>query len=514
MLSVHSKNLQCLIICLSGACYISSHAAVDNSGLGYVRGAGMGGADSAVVKGAAAGMLNPAALGFMARETDGEVDNNLLGQQRFGWNILEAGASATLTGDLGDYLEMLADTDFSRFSVDILQDPKYIQDLLELAIALGNVSDSDTVVANASLGTTVQVGHFAVGIRSFGQVGGWINDVDLFNLGLQIGINEIVDELYDAIGKDGFDPSGYDPQTLSSEQIQVLSDAFGGALPDDDALYYLDYKLTEAVHEYDLDYDEVQGAVDTLVGIIESSGGSGGLLSDNTTSVTGRGFLAVEIPVSYGHAFNDSFSVGLTAKAIFGRVYGTQVWAFNEDNSEILEESLDSSRDDVALGLDAAMMYRIPKWQFAVVGYNLNSPTFDGYRQHVAVNGKPQTIRIRSVELDPQITLGAAWIPHRRLALSTDVELLETASLLNNYDVQRVSFGTEVDLSVLALRLGAYRNIAESDIGWVLTGGIGAKLFALSVDLGGAVSIDDTVNYDGTDYPRTLQLHAGVSMNF
>ena len=58
------------------------------------------------------------------------------------------------------------------------------------------------------------------------------------------------------------------------------------------------------------------------------------------------------------------------------------------------------------------------------------------------------------------------------------------------------------------------RNIAESDLGWVLTGGVGLNLWALAVDLGAAVSIDDTVKYDGVDYPRTIRAHASVSLGF
>jgi hypothetical protein len=71
-----------------------------------------------------------------------------------------------------------------------------------------------------------------------------------------------------------------------------------------------------------------------------------------------------------------------------------------------------------------------------------------------------------------------------------------------------------LDLSLVALRLGTYRNLAESDYGWVLTGGLGLNVFALSVDLGAAISINDTVEYDGTDYPRNARLYAAISMNF
>jgi hypothetical protein len=159
-------------------------------------------------------------------------------------------------------------------------------------------------------------------------------------------------------------------------------------------------------------------------------------------------------------------------------------------------------------------MYRIPKWQFALTGHNLNRPVFDGYDQTLTINGAPQTVRVPDVVLDPQITFGAAWRPLHRLTLATDLELLETGSLLNGYHVQRISLGSELDLPLLALRLGTYRNIAEEDLGWVLTGGVGLNLWALALDLGAAISINDRVNYDGVDYPRTIRAHASISMDF
>ncbi|QBG48739.1 hypothetical protein EGM51_15525 [Verrucomicrobia bacterium S94] len=281
----------------------------------------------------------------------------------------------------------------------------------------------------------------------------------------------------------------------------------------DDALAYLDYKSTELLDDREFNRDQISAAVETLASMVAASD-IGDALTNNTSSITGRGFLAAEIPFSYGHALNDHFSVGITVRAIFGRVYGTQIWAFNEDNEEIIEESLDSSADSFNIGLDAAVMYRLSHVQFALTGSNLNAPTFDGYEQDVQINGTSRTIDVPSVRIDPQLTLGGAWIPFRRLMLVTDIELLETGTLLNSYDVQRVSFGSEVDLSLVQLRLGTYKNIAESDIGWVLTAGLGFQLWALSAELAAAVSIDDTVEYDGVDYPRTARLNFGVSMDF
>ena len=93
----------------------SAEAAIENFSFADTRGMALGGAVSASVDDAAAGFINPAALGFMARQSEGDVDNNGLGEQTFGWNLVDVGAGATLTGDLGDYLEIFGKIDFNNF---------------------------------------------------------------------------------------------------------------------------------------------------------------------------------------------------------------------------------------------------------------------------------------------------------------------------------------------------------------------------------------------------------------
>lgn len=505
------KSYVCMGLVSGLACVAGG--AIEDLAFGNARGVGMGGADSAAVNDSSAILVNPAALGFMARSNkNSEVDNFGLADNAFSWNMLDLGAKASLTGDLGDYLQTLGNIDFSSFDTGNLGTGKSVESLLSLAGVFASVSDNDTIVVNANAGTMFQIGHFGVGVRSFGQVGGWINNLDLARLGLQLAAAEIVTELEAAIADEGFPPPGGFDSVLNPDQKQRLENALGGASASD-VVDYLGAKVNELVERGTLDGNRVNEAVDTLTEIIENSG-TGSLLSDNETSVTGRAFLGVEIPVSYGYAFNDNFSVGLTAKAIFGRVFGTQVWAFNDDNEQILEDSLDSSNASVAIGLDASMMYRIKRWQFVMTGNNLNSPSFDGYTQSVSINGTQKSITVPDVKLDPQITLGAAWLPMRRLVLATDYELLETGTLLNGYNVQRWSLGSEWDLSVLQLRLGTYKNLAEDDLGWVLTGGLGLQLWAVSLDAALAMSIDDTVTYDGVDYPRTVQANLGFSMDF
>ena len=59
------------------------------------------------------------------------------------------------------------------------------------------------------------------------------------------------------------------------------------------------------------------------------------------------------------------------------------------------------------------------------------------------------------------------------------------------------------ELNILALRLGGYKNTAESDIGWVYTAGIGVNMWAARLDIGGAYAAD-TVEVEGEDVPKEL----------
>jgi hypothetical protein len=132
----------------------------------------------------------------------------------------------------------------------------------------------------------------------------------------------------------------------------------------------------------------------------------------------------------------------------------------------------------------------------------------------VVVNGVAQTLTIPDVKIDPQLTVGAAFMPSKRLTLETNLDLLEAGTLLGGYDIQRFSIGSELDLGLVALRLGAYRNLAASWQDWVATLGLGANVFGLRVDLGGALSLDNNVEYDGHEIPSEARLYAGIGLDF
>ncbi len=439
------------------------------------------------------------------------LDNNGLADKDFGWNVLDLNLGYTMTEDMGRYVDVLADIAFDAFDSGTLgSTPDNVKSLLALTGILSGLSEgNDSLYVDSSVGTSVRIGHFGVGIRLFGEVAATVQpDVDRLALDGYTGIGDLVTELNNAAG---IDPNftggpGYTFTTLSSQQQTDLFTTLG----DNNAVQYVDAKLGDLISAGDLVGDEIQGTVDTIGNLVGADS-----IDSNLTSVAAQGFAAVEVPVSYGRAINDHLSVGATAKAIFGQVLGTRVWVFDEDNIDNAIESVsDTEANTLAFGLDLGALYRINNFQFAVVGHNLNTPTFDGYDDAVLVNGSNVVINVPDVTLDPQVTVGAAFIPSKRFMLEVNYDLLETGTLLKGYDIQRLSVGGEVDLWALALRVGAYSNLAAEEQYWVATAGVGLNIFGLRADIGGAYSLGENAEYDGTEIPSEARLFLSVGLDY
>jgi len=436
------------------------------------------------------------------------LDNNGLAERVFGWNVIGFGAGYTMTEDMGRYLDILVDVDFEN--IENVSTPAEIRDLTAMATALKGIgSGGNGFYVDANAGSSVRIGRIGIGVRLFGEAAVWVDELDTINLGLDAVDPAALDaDILAVAAGDGAYP-GDPAQYLSPAQQASLT----GTGLSQASIDYLDYQLGQLLADGTIEPGDLAGAADLLVDVVNASGG--GALSNNLTAVAGRGFAMAEVPVSYGRAINENLSVGITAKAMFGRVLGTKIWVFDEDNLDNAVESVtDTESDTLTFGIDLGALYRIKNFQFALVGHNLNRPSFDGYTDTVIVNGNPESIVVPDVKIDPQITVGAAFIPSERLTLEASLDLLETGTLLDGYDIQRLSFGTELDVWLLALRLGAYRNLAADWQDWVATAGVGLNLFAARIDIGGAYSLGNNATYDGTEIPTEARFYAGVSIDF
>ncbi len=478
------------------------------------RATGMAGANAASTRDATAQWHNPAAFGFMGREqwASNAVDNGNLANQNFSMEVFGVGGGLTATENMGRYLDILADIQFDAFEKGTLSaNGESVKSLLAVAGIVETIDSGDALYADVSAGLSAQIGRLGIGLRMFGE-GAAFALPDRENLSLVTFVDgpDLANEIRTAAINDGFNGAGYAYGVLTPDQRENLRSTLSLASADDDAIKFIDAKLGELAAAGDFTGEEVSGALSAFGELLPG----GNSIESNQTAVVGRGFAMVEVPVSYGWALNENLSIGVTAKAMFGSVLGAQLWIFDENNEKVLDDLSDNYESSVSFGLDVGVLYRIPNFQFAFVGHNLNRPSFSGFTDTVNIGGVERAVEIPDVNIDPQLTFGAAFMPSERLTLEADFELLETGTLLDGYTIQRLSFGGEVDVWMLALRLGAYNNIAASWQDWVATAGVGARIFGVRADIGGAYSLGNSVDYGGSSIPSEARLYASIGLDF
>jgi hypothetical protein len=121
---------------------------------------------------------------------------------------------------------------------------------------------------------------------------------------------------------------------------------------------------------------------------------------------------------------------------------------------------------------------------------------------------------VDDVKIKPQATAGIAFIPFETLTIEADYDLTKNETVLTDYKTQNFSAGLEWDaFRFLAFRAGTYKNMAESDTGWVYTAGLGLNLWAARLDFAAAMS-PDKVQFDGEEVPKLVKASAQFSIDF
>lgn len=470
------------------------------------RALGMAGANVASTSDTSAQYYNPAAFGFFGcRDSKGNklaCDNNDIGRKNWGMD-LSATAGYKMHNDFGTFLDDLADIDHDLLSTAGINTENDLRNLISLVRNLDGLDEpGNAVTANVNAGLGVRFGNFAIGGRAYAQANGQVLDIDETNLGITGGgnLNTQIEAITLTGTLDGIQL--FSPTQVDQLRSAGLSDA---------AIERLDFLArSEGVSS-----NQIQGTTDLLAQLATQSLLGGGALEDNTTTVALRGFAVAEIPLSYGRALNDNWSVGANLKLMRGRVYGTDIVVFDQDSGDVLAEADEDFEESNNLGLDVGILGRYRMVNLGVVGRNLNAPSFDGFsKQKLLSTGVLRTIQADSVTLDPQVAVGVALIPTETLTLETNYDLTKNKTVFPDYHTQNLSFGLEWDAGrVLALRAGAYKNLAEKDIDWVYTAGIGLNLWGARFDLAGAMSEQKT-SFDGDDVPNEAQLSAQLSLDF
>jgi hypothetical protein len=188
-----------------------------------------------------------------------------------------------------------------------------------------------------------------------------------------------------------------------------------------------------------------------------------------------RGLEARQMAFSYAYAFSDkTFSFGVTGKIIQGAAYsGSTTLTGGTDVS--ITDNFGKPTLSTAFGIDVGAIYRPSSWlRFGVVAKDINQPTFD------APGGG-------ELKLGPQVRGGVAVNPYSSLTLTADVDATSNKTFVPDVKSQVLSLGAEQTIfsEFMSFRLGAFKNMKDAGTPFTPTAGLGLRIFALRVDVGG-----------------------------
>ena len=254
--------------------------------------------------------------------------------------------------------------------------------------------------------------------------------------------------------------------------------------------------------------------------------GSGATLDKNTSSVMTKALLYVEAPFAYGHPFNlgayGVLGIGASVKVIRGTVYQNQVLLVNTPSGsnvksgDLVKDLTKNQETSTNFGFDLGALWKYQdQLSVGIVAKNLNAPKFTAPTYQRPRTGDPTAsdpVRGSDVTLDPQVRAGIAYDPLKWLTFAADLDLTENSAVVPSTTVKSRNLGGGLEIhpvSWFKLRVGAYKNLAISEVGPVATAGLSVGPF----DLDGAFSTD-TFKVDGNTIPQEIKLQLMCGFTF
>ena len=152
-----------------------------------------------------------------------------------------------------------------------------------------------------------------------------------------------------------------------------------------------------------------------------------------------------------------------------------------------------SAKDSNAVSIDAGLLFipnRMTNLTLGLVGKNLTSPSFD-----TVVAGE-------NFKIKPQFRGGMNLAVSSSFDIALDYDLTRNKTFISGLDTQYIGGGFNFrPASWFSFRLGAMKNLASSEEGTVLTGGLGFGLKRFQFLMAAQMS-NKKGQLDGEDIPR------------
>ena len=233
-------------------------------------------------------------------------------------------------------------------------------------------------------------------------------------------------------------------------------------------------------------------------------------LGSKTISVRGIGL--VEVPLSYGHAFDlgaaGKLGVGASAKYLYGEATAMEnEQAFNSgsnsttSSSDLTHDLSKSMKGSSSFGIDLGVLWKpFASATFGLVAKNLNAPSFS-------------TASGEKIAVGRQVRAGVSLEPLSWLELTGDLDVLSNSTIVPGINSQHLGGGAEFHpFSCLKLRAGGYTDLVASTSGAV-TGGLSLGIPWLFFDIDGAYGLG-TVRYDNKSYPTEAKVQFSTNLAF
>lgn len=478
---------------------------------------GMGGAFVAVTEDAIASYWNPAGLAKQQKRFDMEMP--------FYTDI-------TLTGDIVKKLD-----EISKVGYDTIKDKaenrkygedpiaeKYIQDLFRLLDLLDNLNKERLgVIINTGIGLNLRIKDCGFSMVGYGMVSG-SPSVDMTNitLGKVSTPDSVTEAVHDAIFSLVGNGKDYIPGTngWTQEHEDFASELTKITIQNTNTTIFTTRaqaeKIIKIALDAGLDFEEVKKYI-TLVSDVTSKIGDKLVGTETTTSLRNnesklvlKGCFIQEFMLTHARELprvRKNLYLGANLKYMRATMAWHAPQIFKENVDEEIEDIKDKyTKESYSLGVDLGMLYDItPKLSIGLVTKNINSPTFD----------YPDIANLPRYKIKPQIRAGVCYKPWRGMTLAGDLDLTKNKIILEGFNSKLLSTGFEWWwFNFLALRAGLVKNLAESSVGTVYTGGFGINLLGLHVEASGIMSSKKTQIEKGKKIPAQLGGSIQASLNF